>query len=1223
MDLQDLDGTVNGFRIDGENANDGGLTVVSDAGDINGDGFDDIVIANASGKTYIVFGTDEGFPPELDLASLDGSNGFIVTGSLNFFGGAANSAGDVNGDGVDDLIIGAPQASPNGESSGSSFIIFGAAIFSATFDVDDLDGTNGFSVDGVAIQDDLGKDVSTAGDINGDGFDDILIGAFGVDTNGYNSGAAYVIFGSDENYPAAINVASLDGNIGFRINGEFIDSRTGWSVSNAGDVNNDGIDDIFISAPHVGTTTGGSYIVFGTETGFPATLELALLDGSNGFRIENDVGDEASGMPVSAAGDVNGDGIDDIIMGSPGTDPHGINSGSAYVIFGKSTPFSGTLNLSTINGTNGFRIDGSLQGDFLGSAVSGAGDFNGDGFDDLIVGAKYADPNGHNSGAVYIVFGTNTGLPATLDVSILNYKNGFPLEGLAGDDELGYSVSAAGDVNGDGFDDLIVAARGADANGSFSGSSYVIFGRASLVTEGTTGNDTLFGTQFGDVIFALAGLDSVSGLAGNDVIHGDAGNDVLDGGDGNDTLEGNAGSDTLQGGNGNNSLDGGAENDSLTAGYGHDTLLGGDGNDTLTAGPGVNTLDGGAGNDTANYAGASAGLTITLAPPHTQVGNFETYDTLFSIENVIGSNFNDTLGGNDLPNVLTGGGGTDFLVGLGGNDTLSGGDDNDFQLDGGLGNDIINGGAGLDTVIYFGAASGVTVNLATGQATGGFGNDTLIAIESVNGSAYNDTLTGDANGNSLSGEAGNDSLAGGAGDDFLYGGAGNDTVNGGNGTDMALFSSFSGVTVDLRIAGAQVVGGGLGTDTLISIESLSGSNGNDALTGTTGNNTLNGVSGNDTLIGLAGLDTLSGGNGNDTLNGGGGNDVLAGGGGIDTAIFSGVRAAYSITRSGGQVFVSGPDGADTLTNVEKLVFNDATVSLSKAGNDFNGDGKSDILWQIDDGSAAVWLLDGYTQTAGGVVGTNPGAAWHIKASGDFNGDGRFDILWQQDGGFVMAWLMNGLSRIGNGQLLGNPGPDWQIKGSGDFNADGKSDILWQNDGGAAAVWLLDGSNVIGGDVIGSNLGATWHVRGTGDFNGDGKSDILWQHDDGQVAVWLLDGLSLVGSGTVGNDPGDGWNVKASGDFNGDGKADLLWQNDDGRAAAWLLDGFTIIGGDVVGNNPGTAWQVKGVGDYNGDGKSDIVWQHVSGQAAIWVMDGMTAADAGLVGLNQGATWHVI
>ena len=147
-------------------------------------------------------------------------------------------------------------------------------------------------------------------------------------------------------------------------------------------------------------------------------------------------------------------------------------------MFGKATPFAATLALSSLNGTNGFRLDGVAADDRSGYWVSAAGDMNGDGHDDLIVGALNADPNGNSSGSSYVVFGKVTAFSATLALSSLDGTNGFRLDGVAAGDFSGQSVTAAGDINGDGRGDLIIGASGADPNGSYSGSSYVLFGRA-------------------------------------------------------------------------------------------------------------------------------------------------------------------------------------------------------------------------------------------------------------------------------------------------------------------------------------------------------------------------------------------------------------------------------------------------------------------------------------------------------------------------------------------------------------------------------------------------------------------------------------------------------------------------------------------------------------------------------------------------------------------------
>ncbi|MCX7298916.1 MAG: integrin alpha, partial [Rhodobacterales bacterium] len=179
---------------------------------------------------------------------------------------------------------------------------------------------------------------------------------------------------------------------------------------------------------------------------FGSVFELSSLNGTNGFQISGAAAYDGCGISVSAAGDVNGDGFDDIIIGAYGADPNGnYNSGASYVVFGKAGGFDANLNLSTLDGTNGFRISGEAGADYSGFSVSAAGDVNGDGVDDIIVGARGADPNGSASGASYIIFGKAGGFDATLNLSTLNGTNGFQISGELAFDRSGISVSAAGD----------------------------------------------------------------------------------------------------------------------------------------------------------------------------------------------------------------------------------------------------------------------------------------------------------------------------------------------------------------------------------------------------------------------------------------------------------------------------------------------------------------------------------------------------------------------------------------------------------------------------------------------------------------------------------------------------------------------------------------------------------------------------------------------------------
>ena len=615
--LSSLDGNI-GFRLDGVAVSDNSARSVSSAGDVNGDGFEDVIIGAfgadpngaSSGSSYVVFGKASGFAATMDFSVLDGNNGFRLDGvaGIDQSGRAVSAAGDVNGDGYGDVVVGAYLADPNGSNSGSSYVVFGkAAGFTPTINLSSLDGNNGFRLDGVAGIDYSGRAVSAAGDVNGDGYGDVVVGAYLADPNGSNSGSSYVVFGKAAGFTPTVNLSSLDGNTGFRLDGVSGTDYSGFSVSAAGDVNGDGYGDVIVGAfgadPNA-ANSGSSYVVFGKAGVFAPTINLSSLDGNTGFRLDGVAGIDYSGYSVSAAGDVNGDGYGDVIIGAFGADPNAASSGSSYVVFGKASGFAATMDFSVLDGNNGFRLDGVVAGDQSGFSVSAAGDVNGDGYGDVVVGAYLADPNGNESGESYVVFGKAAGFTPTVNLSSLDGSTGFRLDGVVAGDQSGFSVSAAGDVNGDGFDDVIVGSYKATPNGNESGSSYVVFG------NNDSGAVDQVGTSGADTLTAAAGGEAIVGGFGNDTINGGAGADAVRGANGDDQITGAGGIDRLFGGNGADNIQGGTDGDFIYGDDGADTLIGdagadsiegGNGNDTLTGGAGADTLVGGLGLDVFDF----------------------------------------------------------------------------------------------------------------------------------------------------------------------------------------------------------------------------------------------------------------------------------------------------------------------------------------------------------------------------------------------------------------------------------------------------------------------------------------------------------------------------------------------------------------------------------------------------------------------------------------------
>jgi len=512
LELSDIAAGHGGFVIDGEASPADSL---ASAGDVNGDGLADVIVgapfsAGGAGRAYVIFGKTGTTAVHLsDVAN--GAGGFVIQGTTATPAGASVAGiGDVNGDGLADLLVEATGTARHG-TIGRSYVVFGKTDTGAVALADlELGGGGGFVIHH-ALKSGGPVPVAAAGDVNGDGLGDLLI-ARPVEAAYHRDGKAYVVFGKTSSAPVELS-AIEGGEGGFVIDGH---ENAGNVVAGVGDVNGDGLADVAVASrwggpPH--TRKGRVYVVFGKTDGTAVDTDSLDNGEGGGFAIHGAIHDDYSGTSVAGAGDVNGDGLADVIVGSPGLDL----DGGAHVVFGRTS--AKVVELSDVaDGVGGFLIRGG-DGAGPGTVVAGAGDINADGLGDVMLATAYGlHP------AEYVVYG-QTGTGTLYVTAIASGIGGFEIHPeFEATDSL---LRGAGDVNGDGLADLLVA-------NPHYGETYVIFGATTgafadtqVDQLGGTGDDTLTGNTKSNVFVGGAGDDTFVGNGGADVLYGGAGDDVF------------------------------------------------------------------------------------------------------------------------------------------------------------------------------------------------------------------------------------------------------------------------------------------------------------------------------------------------------------------------------------------------------------------------------------------------------------------------------------------------------------------------------------------------------------------------------------------------------------------------------------------------------------------------------------------------------------------------
>ena len=463
-------------------------TAIMGGCDVNGDGIPDLIIgapeagSASGGAVYVIYGNASGAPPP---SSVNSANVEIIGENDGDGLGSAMACADVNGDGIDDMLLTAPGFSP----AGYAYVIYGGLSLPPSIDLTTLTGAQGMRIPGLVSGTFFGT-AAAAGDVNGDGFADIAVTAPSARSSSSNTGQGFIVFGG-ASLPASFDLGTLNGSNGFSISATDLQSPTPAGDSIAiGDLNHDGFADIAIGSrsafPNGLSSAGEVWVVYGKSGGFPAEIQVGTLNGGDGFAIEPAHSGGFAGSSLSFVSDFNGDGHPDLVIGAPAT-PGGPQFGTGFVVFG-ATSFPSHFGLGSLDGSNGVALISATLGDATGASVAGLPDLNGDYLGEVILGAPTSSVGASDAGGAYVVYGRRIPWPATLDLSTLNGGIGFYIEGAAASDAAGTAVGSAGDQNRDGLRDLIIASPLADVNNSVNvGQVYVLFGNDLIFADGFDG----------------------------------------------------------------------------------------------------------------------------------------------------------------------------------------------------------------------------------------------------------------------------------------------------------------------------------------------------------------------------------------------------------------------------------------------------------------------------------------------------------------------------------------------------------------------------------------------------------------------------------------------------------------------------------------------------------------------------------------------------------------